>query len=48
MRPLRAELAGWIGRVREGEDVVVTDRGTPVARLVAVGSAPLIDRLTRG
>lgn len=44
---LRAELADWIERVRGGEEVVVTDRGTPVARLVAVDSAPLLERLTR-
>ncbi len=44
---LRAELADWIERARNGEEVVVTDRGTPVARLVAVDSAPLLERLTR-
>lgn len=44
---LRAELADWIERVRRGEEVVVTDRGTPVARLVAIDSAPLLERLTR-
>jgi prevent-host-death family protein len=44
---LRAELAGWIERVRGGEEVVVTDRGTPVVRLVAVDTAPLLEQLTR-
>ncbi|MCV2488049.1 type II toxin-antitoxin system prevent-host-death family antitoxin [Geodermatophilus sp. YIM 151500] len=44
---LRAELADWIDRVRRGEEVVVTDRGTPVARLIAVDSTPLLERLTR-
>ncbi|MDN5797533.1 MAG: type II toxin-antitoxin system prevent-host-death family antitoxin [Intrasporangium sp.] len=44
---LRAELAQWIERVRAGEEVVVTDRGTPVARLVPVDSAPLLEQLTR-
>lgn len=43
---LRAELAEWIERVRDGEEVVVTDRGTPVARLVAVDAAPLLEQLT--
>ncbi len=42
---LRAELSRWIERVRAGEEVVVTDRGTPVARLVPVDSAPLLDDL---
>jgi prevent-host-death family protein len=44
---LRAELADWIERVRAGEEVVVTERGIPVARLVAVDTAPLLERLTR-
>lgn len=44
---LRAELADWIERVRAGEEVVVTDRGIPVVRLVAVDTAPLLERLTR-
>lgn len=44
---LRAELADWIERVRTGEEVVVTDRGTPVARLIAVDAAPLLEQLTR-
>jgi prevent-host-death family protein len=43
---LRAELSSWIERVRAGEEVVITDRGTPVARLVAVESAPLLEQLT--
>ena len=44
---LRAQLAEWLQRARSGEEVVVTDRGVPVARLVPVDAAPLIDRLTR-
>lgn len=44
---LRADLAGWVDRAREGEDVVVTERGVPVARLIAVDTAPIISRLIR-
>jgi prevent-host-death family protein len=44
---LRADLARWLDRVRNGEEVVITERGTPVARLVAVESAPLLEELTR-
>lgn len=44
---LRAELSDWIERVRGGEEVVVTDRGTPVVRMTAVDAAPLIEQLTR-
>ena len=42
---LRAELSMWIERARSGEEVVVTERGTPVARLLAVDTAPLLDQL---
>lgn len=44
---LRAELKSWIERARDGEDVVITERGIPVARLSAIGSADLITSLTR-
>jgi prevent-host-death family protein len=43
---LRAELSSWIERARAGEEIVVTDRGTPVARLLPVHTAPLLDQLT--
>ncbi len=43
---LRAHLGHWIDVAREGHDVVITDRGTPVARIVALDSASVIDRLT--
>lgn len=43
---LRAHLSKWIDAVRDGDDVVITDRGTPVARIVALDSTPIIDRLT--
>ena len=41
----RAELSGWIERARAGEEVVLTDRGTPVARLLPVHTASLLDQL---
>ncbi len=44
---LRAELADWIDRVRAGEEVVITDRGTPVARLIGVDTAARVEQLTR-
>jgi prevent-host-death family protein len=31
---LRAHLSEWLERAREGEEVVVTERGVPVARLL--------------
>ncbi|ROS78858.1 type II toxin-antitoxin system prevent-host-death family antitoxin [Cellulomonas sp. PhB143] len=44
---LRAELKQWIERARDGEEVVVTDRGIPVARLAGIGTADLLTELTR-
>jgi prevent-host-death family protein len=43
---LRAHLGRWIDAARAGNDIVITDRGTPVARIVALDSTPVIDRLT--
>jgi prevent-host-death family protein len=36
IRELRADLSRYIKRVREGEEIVVTDHGTPVARILPV------------
>lgn len=44
---LRAELASWIQRVQDGEEIIVTERGTPVARLTAVDTASLLEQLTQ-
>jgi prevent-host-death family protein len=45
MSTFRAELSRWIERARNGEEVVVTDRGIPVARLLPVHTAPLLEQL---
>ena len=34
VRELKASLSRYLRRVREGETIVVTDRGRPVARIV--------------
>lgn len=44
---LRAELSSWVERARAGEEIVVTDRGTPVARLLPVDTAPLLEQLVQ-
>ncbi|WP_166850790.1 type II toxin-antitoxin system Phd/YefM family antitoxin [Isoptericola sp. BMS4] len=44
---LRAELKSWIEKARAGEEVVITDRGVPVARLSGVESADLVAGLVR-
>jgi prevent-host-death family protein len=33
VRELRENLASWLDRVRAGDEVVVTERGQPIARL---------------
>lgn len=43
---LRAHLSSWLDRVRGGDEIVVTDHGLPVARIVAVDSTSLLERLT--
>ena len=35
------------GTARQDKEVIVTDRGTPVARLLSVDTAPLLDQLTQ-
>jgi prevent-host-death family protein len=45
IRELRAELSRFIKRVREGEEIVVTDRGKAVARILPVEGQRNIDRL---
>jgi prevent-host-death family protein len=45
VRDLKASLSRYLGRVRAGETIVVTDRGRPVARLVPVAIPEHIARL---
>ena len=42
---LRAHLSDWLERVRGGEEVIVTDRGVPVARLLGMASTATLQRL---
>lgn len=44
---LRSNLRAWVEKARSGDDVVVTERGVPVARLVPVDAAGVIERLER-
>lgn len=45
VRDLRDHLSRYLERVRAGEEVTVTDRGRPTARLVPVGGTNTFDRL---
>jgi prevent-host-death family protein len=44
---LRAHLSHWIERVQEGEEVVVTERGVPVARILGLTTTPALEQLTQ-
>jgi prevent-host-death family protein len=43
---LRAHLSDWLEHARSGEEVIVTDRGVPVARLVGLDTTSILERLT--
>ena len=44
---LRANLSSWLDRVREGDEVVITDRGVPVARILGLTTASTLEQLTQ-
>lgn len=44
VRELKSHLSEYLGRVRAGESLVVTDRGRPVARLVPYGADSALER----
>jgi prevent-host-death family protein len=45
IRDLRDHLSRYLERVRSGEELTVTDRGQPIARLVPVDGPNTLDRL---
>jgi len=47
VRELRNNLSRYLDRVRAGEEVVVTDRGHAIARVLPVDGERTIDRLIR-
>ena len=47
VRELHDRLSGHLERVEQGEEVVVTRRGQPIARLSAVGSDDPLEVLIR-
>lgn len=49
IRELRDHLSRYLERVQAGEELTVTDRGRPVARLIPVdGTSPFDQLLTDG
>ena len=45
VRELRNHLSRYLDRVRDGDEVVVTDRGRAIARVVPVSGERILDRL---
>lgn len=45
VRELRNNLSRYLDRVRDGEEVVVTDRGRAIARVLPLGAERVLDRL---
>jgi len=45
VRELRDNLSRYLDRVREGEQMVVTDRGRAIARVLPIGADRVLDKL---
>ncbi len=45
IRELKNHLSRYLDHVRDGDEVVVTDRGRAIARVVPFGNERLLDRL---
>lgn len=45
VRELRNSLSRYLDRVRDGEELVVTDRGHAIARILPAGTERVLDRL---
>jgi prevent-host-death family protein len=45
IRDLRAHLSRYLDQVRQGTEIVVTDRGTPIARISPTNGRSRIDDL---
>jgi prevent-host-death family protein len=45
IRELRADLSRWLKRVQQGEEVLITDRGKPIARIVQADGRSRLDEL---
>lgn len=45
VRELRNRLSRWLEEVKGGGEILITERGKPVARLIGVGGVAAIDKL---
>ncbi len=44
VRDLKAKLSEYLGRAAAGEQIIVTDRGRPVARIVSFSDDAVLER----
>jgi len=44
IRELKAALSEYVKRASRGQQILITDRGRPVARLVGLGGISMVDR----
>jgi prevent-host-death family protein len=45
VRELRDQLRRWLDAVERGDELTITERGRPIARLISVSSPPILERL---
>lgn len=43
----RSDLKRWIDQVKSGEEIVLTERRTPIARITGINALPVIRQLER-
>ncbi|MDE0699599.1 MAG: type II toxin-antitoxin system prevent-host-death family antitoxin [Acidimicrobiaceae bacterium] len=44
IRELKAHLSEYVGRAAGGENIIVTDRGKPIAQIVGLSGTSMLDR----
>ncbi len=44
IRELKAHLSEYVGKAAEGENIIVTDRGKPVAQLIGLSGGSMLER----
>ena len=47
IRELRENLRSWLDRVKAGDELIVTERGRPVARMNAIEAESRLEELIR-
>lgn len=43
----RSDLRRWIDEVKSGEEIILTERRTPIARVTGIDAKPIIEQLER-